>query len=43
MIPSVQYFKRQNCRDVNQSSGGLKEKENVISFKNFSWLPSTSP
>ena len=26
MIPSVQYFKRQNCRDVNQSSGGLKEK-----------------
>lgn len=43
MIPSIQCFKRQTVGDVNQTSGGLKEKENVISFKNFSWLPLHQP
>ena len=38
MITSIQFFKRQNCRHVNQTSGGLKEKENIISFKNLASL-----
>ena len=39
----VIFRKGQNYRDINQSSGGLEMKENIIYFKNFSWLHSTSP